>query len=105
MTDARDDFTLVRNYIDADREIRMASDWITARIGRPCEMFAYPFGHSNEFLSRDYLPGRSAEHRALAAFGTQGRAVANDDSVWDLPRLICGYHWKSSAELQAFLRG
>lgn len=101
----RDDFTQVDNYTDADREIRAAGDYINARVGGRCELFAYPFGHANRYLADDYLPLRAYEHRMTAAFGTGGRAVVAGDSVWNIPRLVCGEHWKSPEELGALLAG
>lgn len=99
----RDDFTRVASYIDADREIRRAADFIRSRSGAPCEFFAYPFGHVNRFLLEDYMPGRAQEHGMAAAFGVDGRAVAPDDSIWNIPRAVCGYHWKSPDDLRALL--
>lgn len=99
----RGDFTRVDNHADADREIRAATQFINERIGGRCEMFAYPYGHVNGYLARDYLPNRRAEHGMAAAFGTGGRAIAPGDSIWNIPRAVCGYHWKSPADLLALL--
>ena len=101
--EARDDFTRVASYVDADREIRRAAEFIRGRSQAPCEHFAYPFGHVNAFLAEDYLPCRTAEHGMAAAFGVAGRALGPDDSIWNIPRAVCGYHWKSPAELRALL--
>src|SRR6185312_1425661 len=57
--EARDDFTRVASYIDADREIRRAADFIRKRSRAACEYFAYPFGHVNAFLVEDYMPCRA----------------------------------------------
>jgi len=100
---ARDDFTRVASYIDADREIRRAADFIRKRSRAPCEYFAYPFGHVNAFLVEDYMPCRAPEHGMRAAFGVDGRAIAPDDSIWNIPRAVCGHHWKSPGELRALL--
>jgi peptidoglycan/xylan/chitin deacetylase (PgdA/CDA1 family) len=99
----RGDFARVDNYRDADREIRAASDFINSVTGGRCETFAFPFGHTNEYLVRDYLPKHRGEHGLVAAFGTGGRGVRADDSVWDIPRAVCGHHWKSPAELRELL--
>ena len=98
-TPARDDFSRVDNYTDADREIRAAGAYINARVGGRCEHFAYPFGHVNDYLVGDYMPLRAYEHRMAAAFGTGGRGLRPGDSIWNLPRLVCGEHWRSPAEL------
>ncbi len=93
MSDTRNDFTVVDNYIDADREIRKASDFVRLKAGS-CGLFAYPFGHTNEFLVREYMPERQAEHGCLAAFGAQGHGVRVEDGVWNISRMICGHHWR-----------
>ena len=99
----RDDFTRVDNYTDADREIRAAAAYINARVGGRCDLFAFPFGHSNDYLVNEYFPLRGYEHGMVAGFGAAGRAIAPGDSIWDLPRVVCGYHWKSPEELAALL--
>lgn len=103
VAEERDDFTRVACYIDADREIRRAADFIRSRAAVPCEHFAYPFGHVNRFLVEDYMPCRAPEHGMAAAFGVDGRALAPDDSIWNIPRAVCGHHWKSPQELRALL--
>jgi hypothetical protein len=102
-TPQRDDFTRVASYTDADREIRAAAAYINARVQGRCTHFAFPFGHVNDFLVKDYLPLRGYEHGMVAAFGTGGRAVRADDSVWNIPRLVCGEHWRSPGELEKLL--
>ena len=37
------------------------------------------------------------------AFGTGGRAVAANDSIWNIPRIVCGHHYRDPAGLRAFL--
>ncbi len=101
----RDNFSFVDNYIDADREIRRATDFIRARGVASCRHFAFPFGHTNAYLVDDYLPTRRFEHGMEAAFGVDGRAIESSDSIWNIPRLVCGYHWRSPQELEALLRG
>ena len=99
----RDDFTVVASHAEADREIRHAADYIRSRVGR-CELFAYPFGHVNQFLAGDYLPRRALEHGMTAAFGAGGGVVTSGTSRWNIPRCVCGDHWRSPGELAALLR-
>lgn len=101
----RGDFARIADDADADAEIRQASEFINARVGGRCDMFAYPFGHVSGFLEREYLPKRQDRHGMKAAFGTGGRAVSPGDPVWNIPRAVCGYHWRSPAELEALLAG
>jgi len=100
----RDNFELVDNYVDADREIRRATTLIKSRAGGKCSLFAFPFGHSNRYLVQEYLPARRTEHEMRAAFGVASRAIAPDDSIWNIPRLVCGFHWKTPEELALRLR-
>jgi hypothetical protein len=100
--DERDDFTLVANFRDADAEIRPASEYIKARLGRPTPLFAYPFGHVNDYLVNDYFPKHGASLGLKAAFGTGGVA-SERNSVWSIPRLVCGYDWRSAGELERLL--
>jgi Polysaccharide deacetylase len=99
----RDDFSLVVNAMDAEAEIDRATEYINERVGGTCTLFAFPFGHVNDFLVHDYLPRRQDRHGMRAAFGTGGGAVAAGDSVWNIPRLVCGYHWRSPGELARLL--
>jgi peptidoglycan/xylan/chitin deacetylase (PgdA/CDA1 family) len=99
----RDNFTLVRDYVSADAEIRRASDYINARVGGRCRVFAFPFGHVNRFLVEEYLPERAGEHGMVAAFGVGAQVVDASTSVWNIPRLVCGEHWRSPRQLEALL--
>lgn len=99
----RGSFARVDNAGDADSEIRAASDYINARVAGRCRLFAFPYGDVNDYLVGDYLPRHRAEHGMEAAFGTGGRAVAPDDSIWNIPRIVCGHHWRDPDGLRAFL--
>ena len=100
----RDNFEVVDNYMDADREIRAATEFINARVEGRCQLFAFPFGHTNDYLLNDYLPRNASEHGMLAAFGTGGTSVRKSDSVWNIPRVVCGHHWRTPPELEALIK-
>jgi peptidoglycan/xylan/chitin deacetylase (PgdA/CDA1 family) len=101
---ARADFTQVDNEGDADAQIEEASEYIFARTrGKSSPYFAYPFGQSNTFLERDYLPRRGDKMGVEAAFTTKPIAIAKTDSIWALPRLTCGHHWRAADALAAIL--
>ena len=38
-----------------------------------------------------------------AAFGDGATPITLDSDRWNLPRYICGHHWKSADELRAIL--
>ncbi|HET7403387.1 MAG TPA: polysaccharide deacetylase family protein [Usitatibacter sp.] len=100
----RDNFALVRDYVSADAEIRRAADYINARVAGRSRLFAFPFGHVNDFLVHEYLPERAREHRMIAAFGVGADRIDAGTSVWNIPRVVCGEHWRSPEQLEALLR-
>jgi peptidoglycan/xylan/chitin deacetylase (PgdA/CDA1 family) len=99
----RDNFALVRDYVAADAEIRRAGDYINARVAGRCRVFAYPFGHVNDFLAHEYFPERTAEHGMVAAFGVGAEPITRRTSAWNIPRVVCGEHWRRPEELEALL--
>lgn len=101
--DIRDDFRRVDTYPVADLQVRKAGDYISRQAGTPCRLFAYPYGHSNEYLVREYFPERRQEHGMIAAFGASGGLVGPETCVWDIPRIVCGHHWDSPEGLESML--
>lgn len=99
------DFHAVNDHAAADAEIRQASDYLDTRLpGRRTRLFAFPYGHANDYLVRDYLPNHRHEHRLDAAFTTEPRPVLPGENRWSLGRYVCGQHWRSSDDLRALLR-
>jgi peptidoglycan/xylan/chitin deacetylase (PgdA/CDA1 family) len=93
-------FETIDAYADADAEIRQASDWLDANVRTPRRgLFAFPYGEANDYLVREYLPNFAAEHRLRAAFGTDPRPVEATSDRWNLPRYVCGQHWRAVDEL------
>ncbi len=93
------------SWQEADAQIRDAAAYLwSATRGRASPYFAYPFGHHNAFLAREYLPA-IGDGVCAAAFTTEPRLVAPDDSRFLLPRFVCGADWRSPDELLARLRG
>jgi hypothetical protein len=101
----RGSFVPIDTWAEADAEIRQASDWLDAHCpSRSTRLFAYPYGETNEYLLDTYLPLHTDEHRLHAAFGTGPGPVMASSPRWNLPRYVCGHHWKTSGELEAILR-
>lgn len=99
-------FVPIDTYAEADAEIRQASDWLDARVpARATRLFAYPYGETNDYLLDEYLPRHAGEHRLLAAFGTVPAPVEAASPRWNLPRYVCGHHWRSPEALEDLLRG
>jgi hypothetical protein len=100
----RGDFFAVNNNIRAKHEIDRAMEYLNARLGdKPCRVFAYPYAQVNKFLRDHYLPEHGTRLGLYAAVGGEPAPVTMASNVWDLPRYICGLHWKSSAELEIIL--
>lgn len=102
----RGSFLEVDNHARASAEIVAAADYINSRINPACtRIFCYPFGHVPEYLRTDYFPRLADEHGMLAAMGDGAAPVSESGDRWNLPRYICGWHWKSSDQLRAILTG
>ena len=101
---ARGDFHDVADEAKAEFEIAQAQDYIAARIERRPSLFCYPFGHVNDFLRADWLPRRGVALGLEAAFGDGAVPVTPGADRWNIPRYVCGWHWKSPEGLEAILR-
>lgn len=98
-------FTSIDSYADADAQIRQAADWLDTHLApHRATLFAYPYGESNAYLRDEYLPRFAHEHRVRAAFGTQPSPVTLSSDRWNLPRYVCGQHWRSPDEFEQMLR-
>ncbi len=93
----------VDNLDKADRQIFAAAGHI-ARVagGRWPDLFAYPYGHVNGYLSGGYFPVHT-HHRTRAAFATEPVPVTRDSDRWQLGRYVCGRDWKSDSGLKNIL--
>lgn len=100
----RGSFLAVDNDVRAEAEIADAARYINARIApRQTRLFCYPFSHVPAFLHDDYLPRRAAELGIQAAFGDGAEPVTMASDIWNLPRYICGWHWRSPEGLKRIL--
>jgi len=100
----RGSFHCVDNRARADAEIIAARDAIDAVVApHRTSLFCYPYGHVNEYLRAEYFPNYVQAHGMQAAFGDGATPITLDSDRWNLPRYICGHHWKSPDELRAIL--
>ncbi|MGD9583623.1 MAG: polysaccharide deacetylase family protein [Lysobacterales bacterium] len=101
----RGDFHAVGDDAQAEFEIAQAQRWLGDYLApqRP-RLFCYPFGHVNAFLRTDWLPRRGPELGIDAAFGDGAEPLTAASDRWNLPRYICGWHWKSPEQLERILR-
>ena len=89
----------------ADAEIAVATRYIDSMIApQRTTLFCYPYSHVNDYLRMQYFPQCENVHGMRAAFGDGATPVDMNSARWNLPRYICGWHWKSPEELRAILR-
>jgi peptidoglycan/xylan/chitin deacetylase (PgdA/CDA1 family) len=87
----------------AERQIVDAAEYIASRMnGRRPDLFAYPYGHVNEYLPGEYFPA-SAHHQTRAAFTTEPAPITPGSDLWRLGRYVCGRDWRSESDLEKIL--
>jgi Polysaccharide deacetylase len=88
----------------ADAEIAVAARYIDQIIApAKTTLFCYPYGNVNDYLRLDYFPHFHNVHGVRAAFGDGAEPIHRQSDRWNLPRYICGHHWKSQDELRKIL--
>lgn len=98
-------FHVIDTWEDADNQIRKAEQYIQRKTRhRATGLFAYSYGQTNEYLLQEYLPDLLHQHAIKAAFTTPGEYVTPNTSRWEIPRFICGEHWKNPEELKNILK-
>lgn len=101
----RGSFLDVNNLARADAEIAAATRFINERIApKQTKIFCYPFSNVADYLRNEYFPQFTHAHGMLAAMGDGATPVTVDSDRWNLPRYICGWHWKSAAGLLGILQ-
>lgn len=88
----------------ADYQIAQSLSYLARLRGDRPTLFAYPYGQRHRWLVEDYLPRQAERLKLLAAFTTEPRPVTPHAPRFELPRYVCGWHWKSEADLLALLR-
>ncbi len=97
-------FTSVQDHETAYKQIVEAKSYIDERLGpNGTALFAYPWGHVNDYLLNEFLPTTGLQHGIEAAFTCGATNVIENTSRWELPRYICGFNWKSPTELNSIL--
>jgi len=91
-------FTGILDFDSADAEIMQAERYIRGKTrGHSVPLFAYPYGDCNDFLVNEYFPARSDWFKG--AFTTGGEAMTAASDRWQIPRFVCGEHWKTPEDL------
>jgi peptidoglycan/xylan/chitin deacetylase (PgdA/CDA1 family) len=88
----------------ADHEIRQAAEYLRSKSpNRGAELFAYPYGETNEYLVSDYFPRNARELGIIAAFTGRAGFLSEKTDRWNVPRFIFGRDWQSPLELDRIL--
>lgn len=96
-------FHKVDTVTEADRQIVQASRAVRAITGNDAAgLFAYPYGRTNDFLVREYLP---RQHTVIGAFTTEPKPITESTGIWEIPRFVCGDSWKTREDLRTLLLG
>lgn len=93
------DFSWIDTYAECQAQIIQSADYIAQQTGVRPTLFAYPYGQASAYLRHDYWPANITAHGCVAAFSTQPGPVTLKSERWYLPRLVCGLHWHTPAEL------
>jgi len=97
-------FKGIDNQADADAQIIRAGEYIQRLTnGHAARLFAYPYGETTDYLIEEYFPENIQRHRILAAFSTAGEYATRESNRWNIPRFMCGLHWKSPEGLEKIL--
>lgn len=102
--DARGGFEHIDSEDLCRTQVIHAAETIGGITGRRPAFFAYPYGQSSAYMRDEWFPRYRAEHGCKAAFGTEPCHVSLESNRWNLPRYICGHHWRSPGELRNILQ-
>jgi peptidoglycan/xylan/chitin deacetylase (PgdA/CDA1 family) len=98
-------FRHVETFAEADRQVRVAREFIAARAPNPgTAFFAYPYGDPSDYAANDYLPRHGEQHGTMAAFTGRPEPIHAQSNRWRLPRYTCGMDWHSTSELARIVR-
>lgn len=104
--DCPGEFRTVNNEILAEAQILQAHNYINSvckDAGHSSTLFAYPYGHTNPFLTNEFLPEQGEKAGIVGAFCTAGEFVSEDTDRFSIPRLVCGQHWRFPDEFESIL--
>lgn len=98
-------FTSVTDEATARKQIIEAKAWIENQITpQKTQQFAYPWGHTNEFLLNEFMPNQAQQAGIKAAYTCGAQPVTKTCNPYDIPRYVCGFNWKSPKQLLELIR-
>lgn len=100
----RGTFRTIATRALADAEIRVAHDFLRARVPNAGNaLFAYPYGHFNDYLVDEYFPRFGESMGIEAAFSDTPGPLTAASHRWKLPRFVFGRDWTSPGGLERIL--
>lgn len=98
-------FIAINNFEAAEEQIARAADVLRTKAPNPAtQLFAYPYGETNEYLIQEYFPVHGPRIGIRAAFTCDPSPVRDTTNVWMLPRYVFSRDWKTPSELTKLLR-
>lgn len=97
-------FRDIDDGVRAHAQVTRAQEYLAARLPDRAErFFAYPYGHVAPYLRDEWFPANGQRVGIAGALACGGEPVTRATSRWEMPRYVCGAHWKSPAELERLL--
>jgi len=99
-------FASVSNLDRATVQVAQATRLINERLqsaSQTARVFAYPYGHTNAYLTQEYFPTHGEEHGMSGAFTTAQAFVDERTPCFEIPRFVCGDAWRSPEQFNAIL--
>jgi 2-polyprenyl-3-methyl-5-hydroxy-6-metoxy-1,4-benzoquinol methylase len=88
----------------AEHEIGLAADLLRERVPNPgIQLFAYPYGETNSYLTGAYFPRFGRELGIKAALTGRSGFLEPGTGRWEIPRFVSGRDWSSREELESIL--
>ena len=98
------DFSQINTLEEAESQIQACSQYIDKIIDdKKTTLFAYPYGHFNDYLTHEYFPNKQSSIKA--AFTCEPRYVTQQTNIWKIPRFVCGCDWKSQDGFKQLILG
>lgn len=97
-------FISVEDEDTATKQVIQAKNLIERHIlPQKTTQFAYPWGHTNEFLLNEFMPKQAQQAGITAAYTCGAEHVTVDCNPYNIPRYVCGFNWKSPKQLLALI--
>ncbi len=96
-------FARINNHDLSYAEVVNAASYIGGKIGVWPDLFAYPYGNPNSYMTNTFFPSYWSEHMTYAAFCQQEQYATRMSSRYCIPRITHKVSWNSTGGLQSIL--